>query len=291
MLKQKIISVCIGISIFAVTLVSCMGCIRVVHNPQKTIKTTTGTIIKKDNTLFPIQSFVMTSQMFRVDSTVCDVNEQNCITHNLATSSSVASGVIIKTDTEESYILTAGHVCMPPPPTTSIPGEVTVTYKIFLTTGYGKQSRGYVIALDLENDLCLVKSTTYLGPGLVVQEEETKLHSKVYNMASPRGLAAPIAVPVFDGYYTGKVSNRILFTIPAAPGSSGSPIMNEKNEIITIISAAAIHFGEFAICPTTENVKLFLLKSLPAKKEKGILGSIKQKLKNGFTVKEKESSE
>tara|TARA_A200000159_G_scaffold163460_1_gene189772 strand:+ start:8497 stop:9177 length:681 start_codon:yes stop_codon:yes gene_type:complete len=223
----------------------------------------------------------MTSQVFKVDSTICD-EKKNCITHNLSTSSSVASGVIVKTETKESYVLTAAHVCMPPPPTTSIPGDVSVAYKISLVTGFGKKSPGFVVALDLENDLCLVKSPIYLGPGLVVQGYETNLHSKVYNMASPRGLAAPIAVPVFEGYYIGKVSNRILFTIPASPGSSGSPIMNSKNEIITVVSAAAINFDEFAICPTTDSLRLFLLKSLPSEKKKGTT----QKIIDRFTEKE-----
>ena len=66
-----------------------------------------------------------------------------------------------------------------------------------------------------------------------------------------------------------------MFTLPAAPGSSGSPIMNDKNEIITVVSAAAIRFDEFAICPTTESVRAFLLANLPIKKKKSLIEKLK----------------
>ena len=270
-------SILIGVLMFAVTLVSCVGCASIAQHPHKIIRTTTGDVIKKENTFFPIQSFVMTRQSFKIISNICD-EAGNCIDHVIGNSSGTASGVIVKTNTENSYILTAGHVCVPPPPTTSIPGKVKITYSISLITGFGREAIAEVEAIDLENDLCLLSSKLYLGPGLVVQDSGTQLHSKVYNMASPSGLAAPVAVPVFDGYYIGRVMNRILFTIPAAPGSSGSPIMNERNEIITIVSAAAIKFDEFAICPTTHSVRKFLLANLPTKKKKGLIDKIKSKL-------------
>lgn len=270
-------SILIGVLMFAVTLVSCVGCASIAQHPHKIIRTTTGDVIKKQNTFFPIQSFVMTRQSFKITSNICD-EAGNCIDHVIGNSSGTASGVIVKTSTENSYILTAGHVCVPPPPTTSIPGKVRITYSISLITGFGRESKAEVEAIDLENDLCLLSSKSYLGPGLAIQDFETRLHSKVYNMASPSGLAAPVAVPVFDGYYIGRVMNRILFTIPAAPGSSGSPIMNERNEIITIVSAAAIRFDEFAICPTTDSVRKFLLANLPVKKKEGLIDKIKSKL-------------
>lgn len=277
MLREKITSVFIGILIFSFTLSSCIGCISAINSSQKIIKTTTGQIIKKDNTLFPIKSFVMTSQNFRVTTKVCE-NKNQCTTAMLGTFNSVASGVIIKTDTPNSYILTAGHVCMPPPPTSSVAGEVSISYHINVVTGFGRKSKAIVEAVDIDNDLCLLSSQKYLGPGLVLQSTKTKLHSKVYNMASPAGLAAPIAVPVFDGYYIGTVLNRMLFTIPAAPGSSGSPIMNDKNEIITVVSAAAINFDEFAICPKTDEISKFILASVPVKRKNTLLDKAKIKL-------------
>lgn len=281
-LRNKLSSLAFCLFVFSFTLLGGLGCVSISKPSNKIIKTTTGKVIKKANTLFPIQSFVMTRQSFLVQTEICkeaEVAGPTCITQVVGKFNSTASGVIVKTDTENSYILTAGHVCVPPPPNTSIPGEVQVSYKIALTTGYGRVDEdATLIAVDPANDLCLLSSSKYLGPGLAIQETETQLHSKIYNMASPNGLATSLAVPVFDGYYMGKVMNRIMFSVPAAPGSSGSPIMNEDNEIITIISAAAIRFDEFAICPTTQSIREFLLASVPIKKRKSIADKVKEKI-------------
>ena len=273
-MRNKISSVTFGLFVFIFTLFGCVGCISISKNSGHIIRTTTGDVLQKESSLFPIESFVHTRQSFLISSEICS-QDGKCQQQIIGNSTSVASGVIVKSSTPNSYVLTAGHVCVPPAPNTSIPGEVTVSYKITAQTGFGRSADMTVINVDLENDLCLLSAETYMGPGLSVQEEVTKLHAKIYNMASPNGLGTSLAVPVFDGYYIGKVANRTMFTLPAAPGSSGSPIMNDKNEIITVISAAAIRFDEFAICPTTEAVKAFLLANIPAKKKKSLIEKLK----------------
>ena len=273
-MRNKISSVTFGLFVFIFTLFSCAGCLSISKNSGNIIRTTTGDVLQKESTLFPIESFVHTRQVFLISSEICVPGGQ-CQEQIIGNSTSVASGVIVKTSTPNSYVLTAGHVCVPPAPNTSIPGEISVSYKMTVQTGFGRTADMTILAVDPENDLCLLSAEKYLGPGLVMQKDDTKLHAKIYNMASPNGLGTSLAVPVFDGYYIGKVANRIMFTLPAAPGSSGSPIMNDKNEIITVISAAAIRFDEFAICPTTDAVRAFLLANLPAKKQKSLIEKLK----------------
>ena len=137
--------------------------------------------------------------------------------------------------------------------------NLNVQYRIELETGYGKPGIGTILSIDMINDLCLLIADTYLGPALSVYDGEPALHEKVYNMASPLGLAVPVAVPVFDGYFTGQVSSLYIFTIPAAPGSSGSPVMNENGEILSIINAAAVSFDEYAIGCKTQALRNFLI--------------------------------
>jgi len=276
-LRNKISSLVFGLFVFSFTLFGCLGCVSISKPSSKIIKTTTGNVIKKESTLFPIQSFVITHQTFVLQSKICDKN-QNCETHVVAQVGGTASGVIIETDSPNSYILTAGHVCVPGQPNVSIPGELIVSYQIKLMTGYGRAAEADLIAVDPENDLCLLSTPQYLGPGLKIQNTKTNLHSKVYNMANPSGLATSLAVPVFEGFYAGRVSNRDMYTVPGVPGSSGSPIMNDKNEIITIISAAAIKFDEFVICPTTESIREFLLANLPIKKKETLVDKVKKRL-------------
>ena len=276
-MRNKISSFVFGLFVFTFTLFGCLGCVSISKPSSKIIKTTAGDVIKKEHSFFPIQSFIMTRQNFVVYSTLCNESGE-CETAVVARVGGTASGVIIETDSEKSYVLTAGHVCVPGEPTVSVPGRVNVTYKIDLTTGFGRVGDADLIAVDTENDLCLLKADRFLGPGLKIQNTKTKLHSRVYNMAHPSGLATSLAVPVFDGYYAGRVSNRDMYTVPGVPGSSGSPIMNSENEVITIISAAAIKFDEFVICPTTESIRAFLLANLPVKPKEKLVDKIKNKL-------------
>ena len=219
--------------------------------------------ITKANDYFPIESFVMISQSISTFEELCDDDGNNCLPVPILrdTMSGTGSGVVIGTKDDKSLVLTAGHVCNG----TDSMGEqgraLTLQYEMELTSGYGNEAIGTVVSLDMINDLCLVIADGHLGPSLSVASDPPLLHEKVYTMSSPLGLAAPLAVPVFEGYFTGDVSTLSIFTIPAAPGSSGSPIMNNKGEVLSIISAAAVSFDEYAIGCQTSALQNFLLSS------------------------------
>ena len=250
--------------IFAVIILTLGGCLKL-KIPSKIIRTTDDTVIKKANSFFPIESFVIMNQEFLLTTTCPD--DTGCSPVILSTFSSAGSGVIVKSGEDMNYVLTAGHICVPSQgklvSTLSPSTEVNVKYMMKLTTGFGREAVGEIIAVDLENDLCLLKSDKHLGPPLSVSKQDPMLHEEVYNMANPAGLASSLAVPVFKGYYVGNISMLSIYSVPAVGGSSGSPIMNEDNEIISIVSAAAIRFDEYAIGPRTEKVREFLLANLP----------------------------
>ena len=250
--------------IFAVTILTLSGCLNL-KIPSKIIRTTDNTVIKKANSFFPIESFVIMSQEFLLTSSCGD--DSSCEQIILNTFSSAGSGVIVKSGESSDYVLTAGHICVPPKsellPAFMPPDAFDIKYMMKLTTGFGREAEGEIVAVDLENDLCLLKSSKHLGPSLDVSKKDPMLHDEVYNMANPAGLASSLAVPVFKGYYVGNIAMLSIYSVPAVGGSSGSPIMNEDNEIISIVSAAAIRFDEYAIGPRTEKVREFLLAYLP----------------------------
>lgn len=250
--------------ILVVTVLTLSGCLNL-KIPSKIIRTTDDTVIRKANSYFPIESFVIMSQEFLLTTSCAD--DASCEQVILNTFSSAGSGVIVKSEDDMNYVLTAGHICVPPKaelvPSLAMPTEFDISYMMKLTTGFGREAEGEIVAVDLENDLCLLKSNKYLGPALEVSKKDPMLHSEVYNMANPAGLASSLAVPVFKGYYVGNIAMLSIYSIPAVGGSSGSPIMNEDNEIISIVSAAAIRFDEYAIGPRTEKIREFLLAYLP----------------------------
>ena len=217
----------------------------------------------KANDYFPIESFVMISQDIMSFEELCDENGNNCLPVPMLRDrmTGTGSGVIIGEKDGKSLVLTAGHVCNGISTMDNPSDSLTLQYTMELTSGYGEEANGTVISLDSDNDLCLVIADDYLGPSLPVSGTPPLLHEKIYTMASPLGLAVPLAVPIFDGYYAGEVSTLFIFTIPAAPGSSGSPILNDKGEIVSIISAAAVSFDEYAIGCQTSALQNFLLSS------------------------------
>ena len=259
MKKSRTSNLLFGLLIFVLTLTGCLN----LKIPNKIIRTSSSDVIKKANSLFPIESFVMIRQEFMMRIKSCD-DQNECTSVVVGNASATGSGFIVKTDSEYSYVMTAGHVCTPPPPNFGIdPSSLEIGYKIDLKTGFGREGGSEIIAIDIENDLCLLKASTRLGPALEISGDELMLHEEVYNMASPAGLASSLAVPVFKGYYVGDVSTMSIFSIPAVPGSSGSPIMTSDNKVVSLVSAAAVRFDEYAIGPHARAIREFLLAHLP----------------------------
>jgi len=217
--------------------------------------------IEKADSYFPIESFVMVTQDLITFQQICNQSDEDCIPVPSPTNkiSGTGSGVVVGERDGKSLVVTAGHVCAGGSDMVPMIQNLNVQYHIELETGFGKPGIGTILSIDMINDLCLLISDTYLGPALPIYEGEPSLHEKVYNMASPLGLAVPVAVPVFDGYFTGQVSSLYIFTIPAAPGSSGSPVMNEDGEVLSIINAAAVSFDEYAIGCKTQALRNFLI--------------------------------
>ena len=247
-----------AIALCALTLVSIANFASIAFDVRITTSTPQ---IEKAEKYFPIESFVMVTQDLLTFQQICNENNEECLPlPDLSNKiSGTGSGVIVGQRDGKSLVVTAGHVCAGGSEMIPMVQSLNVQYHIDLETGYGKTGIGTILSIDMINDLCLMISDTYLGPAVPVYNGEPALHEKVYNMASPLGLAVPLAVPVFEGYFTGQVSSLYIFTIPAAPGSSGSPIMNEDGEIISIINAAAISFDEYAIGCKTQALNNFLL--------------------------------
>jgi len=245
------------IALCGITALQCLTAYEYVYGYQDSL---TAGPLKSEN-YFPIESFVMISQDLWVMSEICDENDTNCLPYFPPTQQIIGtgSGVIVGERDGKSLVLTAGHVCSSPTLRLPMTQQHSAQYRMDLTTGYGHEGVATILSIDMSNDLCLVISDTYLGPPIKVASQAPGLHETVLNMASPLGLAEPLAVPVFSGYYIGQVSSLYMFTFPAAPGSSGSPIMNPDHELISIVSAAAVNFDEYVIGCKTQALRNFLI--------------------------------
>ena len=63
---------------------------------------------------------------------------------------------------------------------------------------------------------------------------------------------------VFEGRFSGSDEYEFIFTIPATYGSSGSGVINENGEIISIITKASVDFKNITFGPTIDQLHHFL---------------------------------
>lgn len=166
------------------------------------------------------------------------------------------SGVIVRHSKENSFILTAGHVCEP------LDNE---SYALDLAENkYHVQ----VVHISDTSDLCLLKSVVPINrPASPIAKEMIKPGEKAINASAPFGIHNKNLVLQFEGYYSGSHTHSDLgweldtYTIPTRPGSSGSPIFNQNLEIIGITSMALLIMENIGMSATLKQIKQFLKES------------------------------
>jgi len=172
----------------------------------------------------------------------------------------VASGsgahIIVK---GKKYILTAEHIC----DTTEI---------LLAGLEAGADINVDIYAIDLEQnrhilstvkkaprfDLCLLEGPTLSTSAIRLSPLRPQIGEQVFNFASPVGIHGYDMVPILDGYYSGPYRGHASYTIPAMGGSSGSPILNKKGDLVGMIHSVHNRFPYFSLSPTHEALVYFL---------------------------------
>ena len=223
----------------------------------------------KAATHVPRQSFVLLKVTTTVELKDC-IEPTNMCQSNKAypetwdpTMVHKGSGLVISHVDDNSYIITAAHVCKNKvPKRVTIDGlkyTVNVNRKIEVFDYSGNNHITEVVHYDHHHDMCILKSKGVWGQAITVASHMPERGDRVLNLAAPYGIYSPKMVLTFEGFYSGTdhLGNEI-YTIPAAPGSSGSPIFNEKGELISIIHSAAYRFENIAIGCKLENLREFI---------------------------------
>jgi S1-C subfamily serine protease len=174
---------------------------------------------------------------------------------------SVGSGFIIKTTSLGSFALTAAHVCANDFKETK---EIKVSNQMKVQTLDGRYYIAEILSQDRNLDVCLL-----FVEDLVDDIEQVKIADKapregdkVINIASPFGIHYNNVVPIFEGRYIGKVKFRDFYTIPAAPGSSGSMILNEDGELIGLLHSVFIGMNEIVVSVSYSSLKQFIKRNM-----------------------------
>lgn len=209
---------------------------------------------------FPVHTVDSFLKIQRVSYVLeCNENSQACIPDIQRSS---GSGALVSKGRLGGLVLTAAHVC------NSIEEASNPSIKHFELSVVDLSMKSYsatIVNLDYELDTCALAVQGIDLPTIPIYEGNLKLGTKGYNIAAPVGTMKKNMVPLLDGYFIGNDSpHRAMFTIPAAGGSSGSPIVNSKGELIGMIHSVNVRFPMLTISPELENLSKFITESKKA---------------------------
>jgi len=177
------------------------------------------------------------------------------------------SGVVFAHDDISTLILTAGHVCEIPERVMNSarerskePSKVKQLLSVVDRQEREYNAMAYVIATEF--DACLLQVPLMDIKEIEFSVTPPKLGDKIFNISAPYGHYSKDLAVMFDGYYSGNSGlggrNVDVYSITAAGGSSGSPLLNSKGEIVGVVSAIRSGFHHMTISPTWEQLKQFI---------------------------------
>ena len=168
----------------------------------------------------------------------------------------IGSGFVIKNTKNGSLIITAAHVC------DSEPVAFYTTFKLIDIDG--KKYKAEALAKDNANDICMLYAKGLRKPPVKISPHKPLPGSRIYNIGSPIGVFDYQMVPINDGFYNGEATNKwgqgrvSVYTMPAAPGSSGSMVLNDKFELVGLIHSMLIRFQVISLGPSYESLTDFI---------------------------------
>ena len=189
----------------------------------------------------------------KISLTVCHpLKPSQCIVKKFESS---ASSFLFMHREKKSYLMTAAHVCNNDyGKLVYFPG-FKAEEEFYGLTLKMKKHMYKVEAVDFESDLCIVSTDRFKGVPYKIAKKLPNIGEQVYNIAAPAGIFEEGLVPLFKGLYSGGAFDRNVFTLPATGGSSGSPILNHRGQVVGVVSAVTKKFKNLVISATLKQIK------------------------------------
>lgn len=174
--------------------------------------------------------------------------------------SATASGVVFKSIDEKSYILTADHFCNGEANSEGLDllGD-SLDKEISVIDYLGNETTSRLVYSDKNSDLCILESSVPIPSEIKISNSYPSYGEEIYSISAPHGIHYKNVYLHFSGKFSGCNSRGTCFyTIPAAPGSSGSLVFNSHNRIIGMIQMTAVGFNSLSMGVGIESINKFL---------------------------------
>ena len=183
----------------------------------------------------PRESFIYVKKTLSIYKCLND----RCVTMNFNSS---GSGFVVRVETDGSYIITAGHVCENRVPSAVAPDKINAEFTAHRLDGEG--FKAIVLDYNKEHDVCMMfapELTEKIQP-VLLSYDAPKPGDKVFNISAPKGLFQANSAPIIEGRFNGDYNKSDWYTLPAAPGCSGSMIVNVEGKLIGMVHSVFIDF-------------------------------------------------
>jgi len=232
--------------------------------------------------ILPRESFLKIQKY--LDVTMCHPQKKDlCITKRFGAS---ASGVVVDSNGENAYALTAAHVCVDSGALKMLKNN-KYTMEFLVINIHKRYFPIEIVAVDSENDLCILYVKGLYSPAVRIAADAPEPGDRIYNTAAPLGIFNKNMIPIFDGFFDGNSGNRAIYSLPAKGGSSGSPIVNHRGELIGMVSAVYVYFPEITISPRFHATKNFITREVDADKKKRNMNAVIDFFGQFFSKKDK----
>ena len=231
------------------------------------ISCSTTNKINKASTFLPRKGYLFVKKTVKLKKCIpekCDTSKnKTCVKKKESCTKNefkaVGSGFIVRIVHEGAYVMTAAHVCRVDR-SNLLPSVTILKESMVVETLDGRNFKATVLEYNSDIDACLM-----FAENLVSSVQEVKLANeapkegdKVFNIASPYGIHYVDVVPIFEGRYVGKKNTRAFYTFPAAPGSSGSMILNHKGELIGLLHSVYYKMNTIIVSVTYTDLMNFI---------------------------------
>ena len=196
---------------------------------------------------------------YKADGSIiyCQKGEEGC---NSTEEYTTASGTVISKNRNKLKILTVDHWCSEQSIELisliykNADGEYVIPDFWLDVNFYGKSHKAKILESDPFNDICILEIESefaYKAKNIKFADNLPKIGDDVYALSAPSGIASPKIRMQFHGSWSGCDDNLTglpycYYTIPAAPGSSGSGVFNSKGELVSIISISMTGFDQIS---------------------------------------------